>query len=78
MPHLSAISNRIRRRPVSSFRGNKSVGGEPAPPVTDGVDLTPAVNVSIPAHHSLVVARTYKVASGNFVALASGAILRIL
>ena len=27
MPHLSSVSNRVRRRPVSSFRGGQQVGG---------------------------------------------------
>lgn len=27
MPHLSAVSNRIRRRPVSSFHGGQQIGG---------------------------------------------------
>lgn len=27
MPHLSAVSNRIRRRPVSSFHGGPQIGG---------------------------------------------------
>lgn len=40
MPHLSAISNRIRRRPVSSFHGGTTVGGDAFVPLayldTDG------------------------------------------
>lgn len=38
MPHLSAVSNRIRRRPVSSFnRGQQNGGGE-------FIDLTTTAN----------------------------------
>lgn len=40
MPHLSAVSNRIRRRPISSFRGGEPIGGGAFIPIdyldTDG------------------------------------------
>lgn len=34
MPHLSIVSNRIRRRPVSSFVGGTSIGGASFVPLT--------------------------------------------